>query len=285
MSKIRALTAASAVGAAAALTAQASADFTYSNFNSTEGLTLVGDAIAGPGLAGEDNTLTLTPPGQFSRVGGVWRTEKANVGIGFITDFRFRVRDRGELPSADGIAFVIQNSSLSALGGPGGAIGYATNPIFGGTGISNSLAVVFDSYNNVEPGFVQSGAANVVQVQSRGILPNVPTANANFGVASAADPFADGSIKTVRIAYTQGAGLTIFYQNLASPILTVPIDLSSQLALSGIQSWVGFTSATGGAPQRHEIVDWSFVEIVPSPGAGALLALGGLVAARRRRSA
>lgn len=259
--------------------------FNYANFDSTAGLNLVGNATTGPGLSvPEGNTISLTQPNQLSNVGAVWATAKQDVGLGFQTDFQFRVRDRDTAPAADGFAFVIQNSSGSAIGGPGGAIGYGTNPFGGPAGIPNSLAIVFDSFDNNGAGFVQSGGANVIEVQSRGLLANVPTANANLGVSGSIGAIADGSVKTVRIIYTPGIGLSIYYQNLSSPALTVNVDLGNQIALSGIQSWVGITSATGGAPQRHEVLNWSFNGNVPSPAAASLLGMGGLLAARRRRT-
>lgn len=282
MNKIGALAAVAAAGLAGSAFASG---FSYSDFNSTTGLTLLGSATAGAGLSGEQNTISLTQPAEFSNAGGVWKTDKQDVGLGFVTDFSFRVRDRGNAGPADGLAFVIQNASLSALGGAGGAVGYATNPFGGSSGIANSLAIVFDTFDNNGAGFVQSGTANVIEVQSKGLLPNAPTADANLGVSAPQSAgFATGDIRTGRIIYIPGTGIQVFYQNLASPVLTVPVTLSSQIALSGIQSWVGFTSATGGTPQRHELVSWSFEGAVPSPASATLLSFGALVAARRRRA-
>lgn len=284
MKKISAILGVAGLSLAASSSAFASA-FTYANFNSVAGLNLVGNATQGAGALGEtDQTISLTQPAQFSSVGGVWTAAKQDVGNGFVTDFRFRVRDRGNNPAADGFAFVIQNSLANALGGPGGAIGFSQNPFGGVGGIANSLAVVFDSYDNNGTGFTQSGTADVIQVQSKGLLPNVPTADANLGFASAGGSIADGNIKAGRIRYTPGIGIEVFFQNLATPVLTVPIVLSNQIGLSGIQSWIGFTSATGGAPQRHELIDWSFNGNVPAPASATLLGLGGLALQRRRRS-
>lgn len=283
MQKISTLAATLAVAGLAG-SAFASA-FSYTNFNSTAGLSLLGSATAGAGLSGEQNTISLTQPAEFSNSGAVWKSDKQDVGLGFVTDFRFRVRDRGQNTPADGIAFVIQNASVSALGGPGGAVGFSTNPFGGASGIGNSIAIVFDSFDNNGAGFNQSGTSNVVQVQSKGLLPNVPTADGNLGVSSAlSSSIADGDIKSARIVYIPGTGIQVFYQNLATPVLTVPVTLSNQIALSGIQSWIGFTSATGGTPQRHELIDWSFEGAVPSPATASLLTLGALVAGRRRRA-
>ena len=41
-------------------------------------------------------------------------------------------------------------------------------------------------------------------------------------------------------------------------MLTVPLDLSSTLDLDGGRAWVGFTAATGGGWQNHDILNWEY---------------------------
>ena len=99
-------------------------------------------------------SLRLTPSGARES-GSVWYRRKVNVREGFDTTFSFQIsnpsmkcdrlddvntycRSRG----ADGIAFVIQNSSSVALGEAGSGIGYA--------GIFNSLAIELDTFYNYD---------------------------------------------------------------------------------------------------------------------------------------
>jgi len=123
----------------------------YSDFSSASpaNLTLNGNAAAPVGSA---NVLRLTSAGP-SQAGSAWFNIQQPVAGGFTTVFKFQFT-AGSVPPADGIAFVVQNSSLSALGQDGGSIGYAdgglpcgdTAPPCGG--IPDSVAVEFDTFDN-----------------------------------------------------------------------------------------------------------------------------------------
>ncbi|HEV3201382.1 MAG TPA: hypothetical protein VGZ73_25960 [Bryobacteraceae bacterium] len=92
----------------------------FDGFASTQGLRLVGDAAVSGG-----KVLRLTPA-RPNRSGAVWFIEKQHVGSGFDTTFQFRLTRQGGLGhGADGVAFVLQNSGPSALGGRGSAGGFA----------------------------------------------------------------------------------------------------------------------------------------------------------------
>ncbi|CAN0477360.1 unnamed protein product, partial [Ectocarpus sp. 8 AP-2014] len=102
--------------------------------------------------------------------GAAWYPREVTVGEGFDTTFTFRLsspslrcntmdgvythcRSRG----ADGLAFVIQGEGPTALGRSGMGMGYA--------GISNMLAVEFDTHYNPE---MLEQYENHVSVQTRG---------------------------------------------------------------------------------------------------------------------
>lgn len=261
--------------------APALADFNYPNFNSIAGLTLNGAAIQSA------PSVSITPPVRAS-AGSFWRSDRQTIASGFETTFTFRVRDiagRG----ADGFAFVIQNSAAGAgaLGAPGGGMGYATNEVFpdlpGYTGISNSLAVEFDMWDNTGQ-WGDFSSHSHISVQTNGTADNRPSAGFSRGHFIASD-FGDGLVHTARVSYTPGV-LRVYLDNLLSPIITVSIDLSTTLSLSGGQAFVGFTAGTGALAdaQRHEVLSWEFGStIIPTPAAASLLATGGLLLARRRR--
>ena len=77
----------------------------------------------------------------YTQGGGIWLKEKRNVARDFSIQIGFQITEPGN-SGADGIAFVIQNSSATAIGVFGGGIGYM--------GIPNSLAIEFDTYPNSE---------------------------------------------------------------------------------------------------------------------------------------
>ena len=106
-------------------TGTAPAAIHFESFASIQGLRLVGDAV----ISGKAIRLT---PARPNRSGAVWSVEKQPVGFGFDTTFQFRLTQQGGLGrGADGLAFVLQNSGPSSLGGRGSAGGFAVaDPTF-----------------------------------------------------------------------------------------------------------------------------------------------------------
>src|SRR5580692_9876249 len=103
------------------------------------GLTLAGSAS----LNGEVLRLTSAKP---DLAGAAWLPERQPVGNGFETTFQFRLTEPGGLGrGADGLAFVLQNSGTSALGGQGSGGGFALQRE-GSTAIPQSIAVFFDTF-------------------------------------------------------------------------------------------------------------------------------------------
>ncbi|MGH9501341.1 MAG: L-type lectin-domain containing protein [Terriglobales bacterium] len=256
-----------------------------SNFNSDQGcLSQNGNSAFFPQ---EGPTVLRLTPDQGSQDGSAWFSTQQAVQGGFSTTFQFRFTQSGDTHTpADGIAFVIQSSSTTALGAGGGSIGYADGggtcptvdgsaPCDVGGGIRNSLAIEFDTYNN--------GTAtgdpnnNHIAVQSCGIgqtnSPAHTTINDyNFpncligSVASLQTPImSDQNPHTAVISYTpptctgQGCSgvLTVILDG--STVLTTQLTLENYLSLAtGGKAWVGFTSATGAAFENHDILSWTF---------------------------
>jgi hypothetical protein len=167
---------------------------------------------------------------------------------GFETNFQFQIVDRDPIFSgADGFAFVIQNSpaGVTALGGTGGNLGYS--------GIPNSLAIEFDTYQNLE---FSDADANHVSVHSGGDLREL----AALGRTSVIPTLDDDQIHTARVVYLPGT-LSIYLDSNSAPTLTVPVDLGSLLTLNQGQAFLGFTAATGGGYENHDILSWTYVEL------------------------
>lgn len=247
--------------------------FSFVDFSSTSGLTFVNDAKT------VGNAVSLNDATGSSR-GALWYTaDKMGVASGFTTTFKFNIADRLS-SGADGFAFVVQNTSPTAIGADGGGIGYGTNPVFNHQpGIANSVAVEFDVFNNTG-GWADGSAPRSVSVQSRGTLENSPDAAYSFGSASLPD-IGTGATHEVTIVYTPGI-MNVLLDNTLILSSAITLDM---LNLDAGRAWVGFTAATGGAAaaESHQIQSWSF-NTVPTPGAGMLAIMGGLVASRRRRN-
>lgn len=257
------------------------ADFAYSDFTSVAGLSFNGAAVH------SSPAISITPPIR-SAAGSVWHNTPQVVDTGFISNFTFRISDVAGRGS-DGFAFVIQNDAAgtSAIGGTGGAMGYATNTVFPSqVGIANGLAVEFDTWDNTGD-WQDFNSAQHVSVQSMGPLSMVPSGMSSIAHGIAASDFADNAVHTVRLVYVPGT-LDVYLDNLATPLFSASVNLSTLLNLNGGNSaYVGFTAGTGAIQdvERHGILSWDFTTTeIPTPGAASLLAAGGLVLGRRRRS-
>ncbi|MFN7021871.1 MAG: L-type lectin-domain containing protein, partial [Phycisphaerales bacterium] len=245
----RGVIAALAVTAGTAVPAMA--DFSYADFTTAPNISFVGAAVhSAP-------TLSVTPPIRAS-AGAVWRSDAQRVVDGFVSNFTFRISDITGLGS-DGLAFVIHNDSRgnAAIGGSGGAMGYATNTVFPSqTGIANGVAIEFDTWNN-QGDWEDFNSAHHVSVQTMGQLTMVPSGLASLGHAATASDFGDNAVHTVRVVYVPGT-LDVYLDNLLTPLVSVPLNLGSILDLPTGDAFVGFTAGTGAFTnvERHGILSW-----------------------------
>lgn len=241
------------------LTTPVQADFTFDDFSDTSTLHLNGDA---------------RPVSDVLRInyGSAWFMSQQFVRDGFETTFQFRITDLGGVgdcegdDGGDGFAFVIQNESVSALGTAGGSLGYGGGGPSEPPGITNSLAVEFDTWCNSE---FNDPNGNHLSVHTNGILPNDADEAFSLGASTAIPNLSDGSIYTVKIIYIPGT-LSIFLNDLI--ILEVSVDLSITLDLDNGHAWVGFTAGIAGAFENHDFLSWSFREgttkLTISPSSG-----------------
>lgn len=211
----------------------ASAQFTYRNFTSAAGITL-------NGAARKMRDRIRIVPAQVSKTGSVWFNSKQRVADGFESTFSFSVTAPGSrsprAPGADGIAFVLQNSSVYE-GGVGGGIGYE--------GIRNSLAVEFDTYDN-NPDSNPEPNGNHISVHSRGMEPNSADHRTSRGWTSAIPDLKSGGRHTAKVRYVPGT-LEIYLDDLDRPVLAVALRLDTLMSLDNGTCWMGFTAATGGS--------------------------------------
>ncbi|MCZ8516550.1 S-layer homology domain-containing protein [Paenibacillus filicis] len=171
----------------------------------------------------------------------------------FSTSFAFRMSNGGGIAPghADGITFAIQTQSSNA-GTLGSGIGYQ--------GITPSFAVKYDSFPNGSPN--NDPSDNYIGLAQNG---NVNNTNPSwyYDLNQTSFKLYDGNVYYSWIDY-DGVNKTVkvYINNAntrpAAPVLNVPnIDLGT---IFGGQPGVyaGFTAATGGAWENHDILSWDF---------------------------
>lgn len=236
-------------------------EFEYPDFSDIDKLNFVGDASHG------DKQVHLTSAWE-NKAGALWRENKVHVNQGFVTDFQFKITegdnlnsDDGSYPGADGLAFVIQNSSPEAIGLDGGGIGYSS--------IEKAIAIEFDMYENgknqIENLFDKSG--NHIAVQSGGLnaISSYHEESSMLGYSENIIEFrSNGIVYNAKIEYDgDNHELKVYFDTLETlnyPVLTVEdIYLDELLGLEdGLSAYIGFTSATGNAVERHNLLNWKF---------------------------
>lgn len=246
----------------------------YQDFNAPTGLTL-NDAIV------MDGALTLASSANDKR-GSIFTTAQLSTAA-FSTVFEFRISSPGGTSDgiaagADGLAFVIQNTSATALGGTGEALGYG--PRGGTPGIADSVAIEFDTFKNSwDP------SSNHVGINTGGNLTSVAEAHVEAAFDSNVPWTAwvdyNGSVLEVRVSNDGNRPV--------SALLTHTIDIAA--TIGSANAHLGFTAATGSAFGNHQVLSWSYADsylpggftAVPEPGTWALLGLGGLMLLGVRR--
>lgn len=193
----------------------------YERFSSSSGLVLVGTAV----VTNQSLRLTDAVGGQN---GAVWFPTKLYCRNGFRTRYQFRIWNPVGW-GADGFSFNVQTSGLAALPGEAGV----------------GASIAFDTYQN-------QGDYGTNYVSVRGIgIPYKPVGLSPFGIF-----LADGKTHTFEATHN---GLTI---NITIDgflvIENAPMPLDQVLDAFG-NGWVGFGGRTGGAYERIEILNWSFL--------------------------
>lgn len=177
-----------------------------------------------------------------SQVGSAFVLSPFNVnsGTSFSTYFQFDIN--GGTGGADGFAFILQNDSsgIDALGGMGGSLGYV--------GISNSLAVEFDTYQNgSDPN------NNHIGVDINGSVSSLATSTVIPDINS-------GSSLYAWIDYDGVTNLLEIFVNTTN-IKPGTANLSYSIDLPGLvgsQAYIGFSAATGALTNQHLIENWTY---------------------------
>ena len=219
--------------------------FSYPDFIDSTGLNFTGSAD----VLGAKVRLTK----DNDDIGAMWHMSKQSVGDGFETTFEFQIGagldDWWSHHTCCGIAFVIQDEGITALGDdegdlPCGIPGYAD--------IRKSIAISFNTQT-------LKGDQSIA-VHSCGTEPNSSDCKLDSVNLDVDDWVGDTQPHIAKIKYSDNT-LSVYLDNLSTPKLELRLNLSRDLSLNNGLAWVGFTSASQDviylAP-AHDILSWSF---------------------------
>jgi hypothetical protein len=188
------------------------------------------------GSAALNNGLLQLTNGGSSEAGSAWFNSTVNI-TQFTNDFAFQLVN----PNADSITFTIQNAGLTALGNSGGSLGYS--------GISNSISVKFDLYNNNGEGVDSTG------LYQNGALPTTPASD----LSGAGINLHSGDKFSVHMTYN-GTTLAMSITNgTTGAVYNTSWSINIPQAIGSNTAYVGFTGGTGGLTATQNIQTWSFV--------------------------
>jgi hypothetical protein len=227
---------------------------TSGGINFGTGFTATGLALNGKSTL-NGTRLRLTDSGA-NEASSAWWSTLVNAQT-FTNDFTFQLSSG--TGTADGFAFVIQDTATTALGPSGGGLGYGpdntTNPSTSpNTPIGKSVAVKFDLYSNAGEGTNSTG------LYLNGASPTMPATTLGGGVN-----LHSGDIFKVHMTY-DGTTLTMTITDTVNTTQTFATSWTVNIpgALGANTGWVGFTGGTGGAVATQEILTWTY-----APGAVA----------------
>jgi Legume lectin domain len=156
----------------------------------------------------------------------------------FHTDFQFQMVP--DVTGAEGLSFIFQDVGATALGGDSYRLGYSA--------ISPSVEVEFDTYmDSWDPN------ANHVAIMTNGAY------KTHLAYGTPAFTMAGGGVLYAWIDYDAATTELDVYLAQTGPKPAAPI-VSFDVPISGTAFFVGFTSATGGAPtlSEQDILEWEF---------------------------
>ncbi|GJG87018.1 hypothetical protein tb265_21990 [Gemmatimonadetes bacterium T265] len=230
--------------------------------------TLTGLNISGTTRQAGNCVLRLTAD-SVNQSGGVWQPVKQRLDAGFVTTFRYQMTNGGGIGigGADGLALVIQSASATATGSNGGGIGYP--------GLTKALAIELDTWQNSGAPYNDPNG-NHVAIQSCGTAAlsayhdSTSTGCTVGWPRTAPINLKDGAVHTVKVVYAVSGSVgtfTAYFDGSTTAAITSTVSLTNIKGASILdangKAWIGFTAATGGAYQRHDLLSWTFTPTAP----------------------
>lgn len=205
-------------------------------------VTTVGNATV---LANNEYQLT---PALNSQIGAVWGTNRINLAQPF--DYKANVfLGAADSTGADGMTFTLQNTGSTAIGRTGRGIGSGDNE--SGTGITPSLVVELDTYNNGDLGWSDpvDGSNDHLGVYLNG------NGRHNGAATALAGPVNLGNIEnnayhTFRVTWNPATKTLVTYFDEVQRSSNV-VDLITNLGTT--TPYWGYTASTGGYNNRQAV--------------------------------
>ncbi|KAL7747950.1 Peptide-N(4)-(N-acetyl-beta- glucosaminyl)asparagine amidase [Sorochytrium milnesiophthora] len=184
--------------------------------------------------------------------GACWLAEsQLSTSKDFQAEFKLRIGAQGR--GADGMALVLQSAGLDVLGEGGSGLGY--------TGIPKSVAVEFDTYMSYMSHHDPDD--NHVSIHTRYALPNSAHHDHALACTSSVPVLNSGDVHQFCVQYradTHELSVWMREENadgtLTAPIWVRLVDATVDMTRLGAGVWVGFTAATGGIAQSHQVLDF-----------------------------
>jgi hypothetical protein len=237
--------------------------------------------VSGLSFNGSARRVVIDPTQAWAQLTDGGNNEQATVftttrlGVStFHTTFTYRMHD-GTDPRSDGMTFIIQGNSPTALGPGGGGLGYGPDQPTGALGITNSVAVKFDLFNNAGEGTNSTGlftGGRSPSVRQSGLPASFPDVSINLSAA----PYVDGSgnpivnindqhLKRVDLDY-DGTTLTEKITDLqanplpdgSQPSVTIHYTVDIPTLVGSNTAYVGFGGGTGGTTVVQEVRTWTY---------------------------
>lgn len=191
-------------------------------------------AFNGGATVDETNTVVMLTDNGGSQARSVFANTPLSVANGFEASFIYTA---GGNRLADGFTFTIQNSASTAVGAPGGGLGYL--------GIANSAAVEFNLYT----GNAQQIGTNFAIGATGSYIPSAPV-NLASGNPIAIHISYDPVQQTLTETLTDQLTLATYTNTFTG------VDLAA--ALGGTTGFVGFTGGTGGQVAAQTVENFEF---------------------------
>ena len=219
--------------------------FSFEDFADTSQLFLNGTAEI------VENDLRLASSASLFQAGSAFfeRPLAIDADTSFSTQFQFQIAGGDDTEGADGLTFMLQNSpeGLASLGFAGGDLGYGNNGDPLASSIGTSLAIEFDTYQNEW----DSNDNHISVLRDGNVTDALITADAPLNLNG-------GSSLNAWIDYDGSTNLLeVFLADSMTKPETALFDLNVDLAsIVGSQAFLGFSGATGGLLNDHDLENW-----------------------------